>query len=263
MGKPKDKPAIVHPLDQDDEVEYSVVRAVPNAYRPLLKWSVRCAIVAGIFVAAASTVTAVAQPFSPISTTADYVFRVSAGAAMLACFGILAAYRVPQAKAVGLQRFNKPKGRALNIVVLLGLNAVVLVAMWGGWVAVSQTSVLQQQVAAFLPALPFVVSGLSVTMIVFHTGVLRAYGIGVAVVSVMQAQSFNSLFGMQLRGFTTSGMDFVLSQVFNLTIALVTGLLTAIYVAVVVRPPSSQLTSSQATSSQPPFSNDADPAATK
>ncbi len=172
-----------HPLD---DFEFGKADVVDNsrtqAHQPLLRWSVIVAAVAFGVIFISSILGNNSSFNSILQRGCETVRGFGAIVMLVACGGILFAYRLPH---MDVNRMKSgaiaAKGWLANGLVTLGLlNLILVLAVCGGafllggvvgWVYVS---------GELLFGVCF--AGVATTMVVTHTGYLRAYGIGVVTV---------------------------------------------------------------------------------
>ncbi len=226
-----------HPLDdfefgKADPIDDSRTRA----HKPLLRISVIIAAAAFASVFVFSLIENGAQFNSPMQQLCNGIKNVSAVVMLMACCGVLFAYRLPHIDPVQLRNGAlATRGWLSNrFALLIVINLMAILMMWlsvfflAGLVGVY-----------FAIPLGFVIVclvGLVATMAVVHKGYLRGYAVGTLAVLLLIMNGGLGMFFMFIPGFRggTGGVaGYSIAIATLLTIAPLVGLVCAGYVAVI------------------------------
>lgn len=227
-----------HPLDDDydeddDDIEFGAARAPERAlvHQPLLKIGTRGIIVSFIVLFISAVVTAAAPPSSTMESVGSSLNYWSGAALLVGCSAILVAYRIPHLKTTALHLGRRSRGSP-GFQTLVGVNLV-------GFFFATVVLALLLSVPTFRPAifilflglLP-VLSGLLLTMAIWHSGYLRAYAVGVLTVMGMLLHSGYSFYMLSFSSGLPPYYVGMLQLVVPLGLALLTGTACAGYVHV-------------------------------
>ena len=219
-----------HPLD-DDDVEFGTARKLERAlvHEPLLRLGTRVSIVGFIVLFISAVVTAAAPPNSSIEIVGSRLNYWSGAALLVGCCAILVAYRIPHLKPTALRlgrwSHGSPGFRTLVGANLLGYFLVVAVLA-----LLFSAPALRSVIFILLIGLIPVLSGLLLTMALWHTGYVRAYAVGVLTVMAILLYSGYSLYILSLSSGLPPYYVGMLQLMVPLGLAILTGMVCAGYV---------------------------------
>ena len=224
-----------HPLD-----DFEFGKATPiddsrtRAHKPLLRF---CAIAAAVAFGSVF-VFSVLGSNAPFNSTLQRVYggisSVCATVMLVACCGILIAYRLPHFDPEKLRTgaITASGWMSKPFVVLVATNLLAILLMWSSVFLIS--GIFGVYFAIVLGFVTICLAGLAATMAVIHRGCLRGYAVGMLAVIVLLANG--GVMTMMMFGFGSrpGGMaSYSIGVATLLTIAPVVGLLCAGYVIIV------------------------------
>lgn len=236
-----------HPLDRDDELDSD---DAGNQSEPFAKLENRPASAAhkmlrpaviGLCVCfglafLSGVMAANAQPRSFTENSAAVVNRLAVIGMLIAFCCILVAYRIPY-----LKRLRLPERAALlrsaQEMNLYAANTILLAIVWT--IVLMFTSALGPVLAILGSGLLLIYVALLVTMVIWHTGYLRAYAVGSlsALVALIYSGTANMwMYSSNLRGTALSAWPVGAA----LTFVVLAGIICATYVRLITREPNTE-----------------------
>jgi hypothetical protein len=225
-----------HPLDDFEfgkADETSDARNQP--YQPLFKRSLLVAGMAFFVLFLASLAASNSADESSVNQVAHAINYAATMILLGACCAMLVAYAIPRFDGqLASQRFTSFRERLTRDLPLLMLsNAIGLVILWGLVLAFAIIS--SPVLSVILMVGIYLFTGLAATMAVWHKGTLRAYMIGVLTVLFL---STNNNVGILMIWGGMRGNPYLSMSIGSagiITLAAVSGLICAAYVAVIDR----------------------------
>ncbi|MCA9131918.1 MAG: hypothetical protein KDA45_02135 [Planctomycetales bacterium] len=229
------EPPAIHPLDTPDESLESTplrLRAPKKASQPLLRFSVIALVLSFGITFLSAVAMGNAPPSSPSITLGRIINSLSTLGMLLACCGILLAYRLPLLKNDPARPRVPGLWRSGYMSLVLGNIVGLAVLTAAAWLL---SGILPSQLFLLFWLYPLA-SAFFITMAIWHTGYLRAYAIGVLVVISMQLILWVPLLYSGFSGRNMGGAGQLNAVLFSsLIVVSVTGLLCAGYVRLLER----------------------------
>ena len=226
-----------HPLD---DFEFGTATPIDDsrtrAHKPLLRICVIIAAVAFALVFVFSVLANNAVFNSTMQQVCYGISNVCAFFMLVACCGILFAYRLPHIDPAQLRKGAiAARGWMSNsFVVLVGVNLMAIAMMWASVYLLS--GIFGVYFSLVLGFGLICLTGLAATMVVVHKGFLRGYAVGMLAVlalSMNGGMSMMLMFGSGFGGGRGGVAGYSIGVATMLTIVPLVGLLCAGYVILV------------------------------
>ncbi len=235
------EPRRPHPLDADDDDDLTASASYEPAgeslaYKPLLKPSLMVAAVATVVLFLSSVISVVAALGSSFQTFSLAMFRISGLVLVLSLLAVLVAYRIQFVRSPRYRPRRKFSRFFRGFGGFVLANLLVSGLFWLSLFFFG--SIFGPSVAIVTAPLLMIAAGLLATMTVVHRGYLRAFAIASLTTLILQLYPLASIIPVLLfgGGFPRGGNApgafnmFVLSSGGILTIAQLSGLISAAYV---------------------------------
>lgn len=163
-----------HPLDQDwdDEKKPPKREWKTNAYLPLLKLSIRLALVSIAFILVATVLLLIAQPNSTLEIVSGTIHSICRVVLLMACLGVFVAYQIPKWNPVQVRRTSWLQLTLVRLILSLVILAALIVVL---------VSIFYKDVwilLLILSSLLLISPGILAVLAIWHRGIVRAFAIG-------------------------------------------------------------------------------------